>query len=101
VIHAANHKERHAERRSCHFQEARMTAPTPPRLQAAKLLRSKWTAAVPVDREKHVIVTSLVAPDAPGTQIEAVTMEAVLTGRSVTLRWRELNDASQWLQGWR
>lgn len=75
---------------------------TPPRLQAAtKLLRSKWTAAVPVDREKHFIVTSLVAPDAPGAQVDAVTMEAVLTGRSFTLRWRELNDAARWLQGWR
>ena len=70
-------------------------------LQASKLLRSKWTAAVPVNREKHFIVTGLVAPEAPGTHVDAVTMEAVLTGRSFTLRWRELNDAGQWLQGWR
>ncbi len=40
-------------------------------------------------------------PEAPGTQIDTVTMEAVLTGRSFTLRWRELNDATRWLQGWR
>lgn len=78
-----------------------MNAPTPPRLQAAKLLRSKWTAAAPVNKEKHFIVTALIAPEAPGTQIDAITMEAVLTGRCVTLRWRELNDAAQWLQGWR
>ena len=70
-------------------------------LQAAKLLHSKWTAAVPANSEKHFIVTSLIAPEAPGTQVDAVTMEAVLTGRSFTLRWRELNDAAQWLQGWR
>ena len=68
---------------------------------ATKLLRSKWTAAVPVNKEKHFIVTALVAPEAPGTQVDAIIMEAVLTGRSVTLRWRELNDATQWLQGWR
>lgn len=70
-------------------------------LQVDKLLRSKWTAAVPVSKEKHFIVTALIAPDAPGTQVDAITMEAVLTGRSFTLRWRELSDAGQWLQGWR
>ncbi|WP_307726905.1 TIGR02450 family Trp-rich protein [Massilia psychrophila] len=70
-------------------------------LQPAKLLHSKWTATVPVDREKHFMVTSLIAPDVPGIQVDTVTMEAVLTGRSFILRWRELNDAGQWLQGWR
>ncbi|MES3022013.1 MAG: TIGR02450 family Trp-rich protein [Pseudomonadota bacterium] len=71
------------------------------RLQPAKLLRSKWTATVPVNKEKHFIVTALLLPDATGRQFDAITMEAVLTGRSFTLRWRELNDAAQWLQGWR
>ncbi|PWF49115.1 TIGR02450 family Trp-rich protein [Massilia glaciei] len=71
------------------------------RLQAAKLLRSKWTATVPLNKEKHFIVTALVSPDVPGGLVDAVTIEAVLTGRSFTLRWRELNDAAQWLQGWR
>lgn len=70
-------------------------------LQPAKLLRSKWTAAVPVANEKHFIVTALIAPEAPGTQVDAVMMEAVMTGRSFTLRWRELSDCAQWLQGWR
>ena len=70
-------------------------------LQAGKLLHSKWSAAVPVNKEKHFIVTALIAPEAPGTQIDTVTMEAVMTGRSFTLRWRELNDATQGLQGWR
>ena len=70
-------------------------------LNANKLLHSKWTATVPVDREKHFMVTSLIAPDVPGTQVDAVTMEAVLTGSSFILRWCELNDAGRWLQGWR
>ena len=78
-----------------------MSVPTPLRLQVAKLLHSKWTAAFPVDKEKHFIVTALIAPEAPGTEIDDITIEAVLTGRSFTLRWRELNDAGQWLQGWR
>ena len=71
------------------------------RLQAARLLRSKWTAAVPLNKEKHFIVTALIAPEAPGTQVDAVMLEAVLTGRRLTLRWRELRDPAQWLQGWR
>jgi tryptophan-rich hypothetical protein len=71
------------------------------RLQPNKLLRSKWTAAVPVNKEKHFIVTALLLPEAPGTLVDTITMQAVLTGRSFSLRWRELNDATQWLQGWR
>ena len=75
--------------------------PPAPRLQPAKLLRTKWTAAAPVDKEKHFIVTALHLPQAPDTHIDTVTMEAVLTGRSFVLRWRELNDSARWLQGWR
>jgi hypothetical protein len=51
----------------------------PLRLQSAKLLRSKWAAAVPVNKEKHFIGAALIAPETPGTQ----------------------NDASQWPHGWR
>ena len=71
------------------------------RLQPNKLLRSKWTATVPVNKEKHFIVTALLLPEAPGTLVDTITMQAVLTGRSFSLRWRELNDATQWMQGWR
>ena len=74
---------------------------TPLDLQAGKLLHSKWTAAVPIDKEKHFIVTALIAPEPPGTQVDVITIEAVLTGRSFTLRWRELKDSTQWLHGWR
>jgi tryptophan-rich hypothetical protein len=77
------------------------TAPTRQRLQAAKLLRSKWTAATPLNKEKHFIVTALIEADPPGTEIDMITLEAVLTQRSFTLRWRELNDSTRWLQGWR
>lgn len=76
------------------------TAPRP-RLQAAKLLRGKWTAAAPRDKEKHFIVVALLDPALAGGVVDAVEMEAVLTGRRFTLRWRELTDTAQWLQGWR
>lgn len=71
------------------------------RLNPAKLLRSKWTAVTPLKREKHFIVTALIEPEAPGTEIDVITMEAVLTQRSFSMRWRELNDDSLWRQGWR
>jgi len=71
------------------------------RLQVAKLLRSKWTAAQPVNKEKHFIVTALVEPALPDAPVEMVTIEAVMSRRSVSLHWRELTDQSRWLQGWR
>lgn len=71
------------------------------RLNPAKLLRSKWTAVTPVNREKHFIVTALIEPDVAGTAIDMITLEAVLTRRSFDLRWRELEDGNIWLQGWR
>jgi tryptophan-rich hypothetical protein len=69
-------------------------------LQVAKLLRSKWTAVVPLNKEKHFIVTALVAPEPADAPVELVTLEAVLTGRSFNVPWRELNDAARWLAGW-
>ncbi|MCG2583584.1 TIGR02450 family Trp-rich protein [Massilia sp. TS11] len=72
-----------------------------PRLNPAKLLRSKWTAATPRNKEKHFMVTAVIAPEQPELPIELVTLEAVLTRRAFTLPWRELQDSSRWLQGWR
>lgn len=72
----------------------------PPRLKPRKLLRSKWTAVLPRDKEKHFLVTRLIEPEAPGTEIDYVELEAVYTGRSRTLRWRELLDGAVWVQGW-
>lgn len=75
--------------------------PTKTRVQAAKLLRSKWTAATPVNKEKHFIVTELIEPDVPGAPVDRIIIEAVISGRSFNLHWRELQDTSRWLQGWR
>ena len=70
------------------------------RLTPGKLLLSKWTAAAPVNKEKHFLVIRLIAPEAPGADIDCIEMDAVYSGRRFTLRWRELNDTSCWLQGW-
>ncbi len=76
---------------------------TPPvlrRLSPDKLLLSKWTAVDPVDREKHFIVTRLIALEPPAQGFEMVQLEALYSGRNTLLPWRALRDTSTWLQGW-
>lgn len=91
-------------------------APRAPRLNPKKLLLSKWTAVQPQDKEKHYIVTELVqaesplataqlprsvsAPNQPRPIVDIV-IQAVYSGRCITLPWRELTDTSRWRQGWR
>lgn len=65
-----------------------------------KLLNSKWTAAIPENKEKHFIVTKLMLPDAPLQPIEFIELEAVHSKRSQLIAWQLLNDEKVWLQGW-
>ncbi|HSG24164.1 MAG TPA: TIGR02450 family Trp-rich protein [Azonexus sp.] len=69
-------------------------------LNPRKLIMSKWTAAVPSQREKHFIVTMLLEPVPPASQAGLVEIEAIYTGRRFTLPWRELLEGERWLQGW-
>ena len=69
-------------------------------LSPKKLLLSKWTAVSPANNEKHFVVTRVVEPDPPAVRIEWVEIEAVHSGRSSMLRWRDLTDGSRWRQGW-
>jgi tryptophan-rich hypothetical protein len=76
-------------------------APTRKRqLSPKKLLLSKWTAVTPMNKEKHFVVTRVVAPDPPRMTIGQVEMQAVHSGRSMTVSWDELTDSSRWHQGW-
>lgn len=70
------------------------------KLNPRKLLRSKWTAVTPVNKEKHFMVTKLIIPDPETQVVEAVELEAVMTGRKQVLAWRALQDADLWKQGW-
>ncbi|MBK9623608.1 MAG: TIGR02450 family Trp-rich protein [Rhodocyclaceae bacterium] len=69
-------------------------------LNPKKLLLSKWTAVSPQNKEKHFLVTKLVPAGVTAALIETVELEAVHSRRSVLMPWRELNDQTQWLQGW-
>lgn len=70
------------------------------RLSPNKLLLSKWTAVHPIGKEKHFVVTRVFEPEPPGAKIESVELQAVHSGRSTTLAWRELTHRDRWHQGW-
>ena len=69
------------------------------RIHPKKLLHSKWTAVQPRNKEKHFLVTQVLCDEdeVPQTCI----LEAVLSRREYEVPWRQLKNASQWLQGWR
>ena len=77
-----------------------MKRQSPRRLSPKKLLLSKWTAAVPSDKEKHFIVTKLLEAAPPASGVELIEIEAVYSGRSFKLPWQDLLDDQRWLQGW-
>nr|WP_232849525.1 TIGR02450 family Trp-rich protein [Pseudomonas capsici] len=64
-----------------------------------KLLLSKWTAAVPLNREKHFLVTELFK-DEEGTVLE-IELQAVMTHRSERLPWQVLQNSEVWRMGWK
>jgi tryptophan-rich hypothetical protein len=70
------------------------------RLSPKKLLLTKWTAAVPHGKEKHFMVTKVIDPEPPITEITQIEIEAVFSKRVISLHWRELTDPGKWLRGW-
>lgn len=69
-------------------------------LSPKKLLRTKWTAVKPRNREKHFVVARVIEPQPPSMRVEQVELEAVHSKQVYLLHWRELTDASLWHQGW-
>ena len=68
------------------------------RINPAKLLLSKWTAAHPRNKEKHFLVTELFVDD-EGIVLE-VELQAVMTRRAERLAWQTLQNAEDWQIGW-
>ena len=57
----------------------------------------------PESQEKHFLVARVILPDPTDLQtakIEWVELEAVHSGKSRRIGWRELKDSAQWRQGW-
>ncbi|WLH91175.1 TIGR02450 family Trp-rich protein [Pseudomonas sp. FP453] len=68
------------------------------RINPAKLLLSKWTAAQPHNKEKHFLVTELFRDD-EGSVLE-IELQAVMTRRAERLAWQTLQNADDWKIGW-
>jgi len=68
------------------------------RINPRKLLLSKWTAARPLNREKHFLVTELFC-DEQGTVLE-VELQAVMSQRNQRISWTHLKDVETWRMGW-
>ncbi|NWC74211.1 TIGR02450 family Trp-rich protein [Pseudomonas sp. P7759] len=69
------------------------------RINPAKLLLSKWTAARPRNKEKHFLVTELFR-DEEGVVLE-IELQAVMTRRAERFTWQTLQNADAWKIGWK
>lgn len=67
-----------------------------------KLLNTKWTAANPVNKEKHFIVVEIVKPDdlEEWVDFEFIKIEAVYSKSIYQIAWKDLRDSTKWQQGW-
>lgn len=69
------------------------------RINPKKLLDSKWTAVIPVSRQRHFAVVK-VEFDEGGERVLACVIEAVLTRQQQAIDWEELKDEERWRFGW-
>lgn len=69
-------------------------------LNPKKLLLTKWTAVKPVAKQKHFLVSRVIQPEQPTEPIESVEIESVFSKTTQVIAWRDLQDDSEWLQGW-
>ena len=69
-------------------------------LNPKKLLMSKWTAVRPIAKNKHFLVSKVIAPDPPELKVEWIEMEAVYSKAVTRIHWHELKDEERWRRGW-
>ena len=64
-----------------------------------KLLRSKWTAVRPENKEKHFLVVDVEFNEA-GVVIGCL-LEAIINKRIRDIDWRDLKNIDNWKPGWK
>ena len=69
------------------------------KLNAKKLLNSKWTLVNPIGKEKHFLITELEFDE--NDNVTHCLIEAVISHRSNLMNWEELKESNYWLQGWK
>ena len=69
------------------------------KINPAKLMRSKWTAQNPLNKERHFIVSALIRDEMEN--IVACEMEAVINHNRYQIDWSLLRDSETWIMGWK
>jgi tryptophan-rich hypothetical protein len=69
------------------------------KISPKKLLNSKWTAVLPLNKEKHFIIIEVEYDE--DAAVIACLIEAIMSKRSIQIKWRDLKDPEQWAQGWK
>lgn len=64
-----------------------------------KLLRSKWTAVEPRNRQRHFMVTGLIRDE--NEKIVECELEAVINREVFTIDWTMLKNPNHWQIGWK
>ena len=68
------------------------------KINVKKLLKSKWTAIKPVNKEKHFIISELEFDG--NNKVIKCLIEAVISHRVDLINWEELKESDHWIQGW-
>jgi tryptophan-rich hypothetical protein len=69
-------------------------------LNPKKLLLTKWTAVIPLAKQKHFLVSRVIKPELPTDPTELVEIESVFSKVSQIIPWRDLQNDEVWRQGW-
>jgi tryptophan-rich hypothetical protein len=69
-------------------------------LNPKKLLLTKWTAVIPIAKQKHFLVSRVIQPEVETDPVELVEIESVFSKATQIIQWRELQNDEVWRQGW-
>jgi len=65
-----------------------------------KLLLTKWTAVIPIAKQKHFLVSRVIQPEVETDPVELVEIESVFSKATQIIQWRALQNDEVWRQGW-
>jgi tryptophan-rich hypothetical protein len=69
------------------------------KINPKKLLKSKWTAVKPVNKEKHFIISEIEFDEED--VVVACCIESVMLKRTIPINWLDLTDDNIWMHGWK
>ena len=64
------------------------------------LLDSKWTAAVPRERDKHFVLVRIIPSESTSSSGASVELQSLISKRRMIVPQSELTDPERWRQGW-